>query len=143
MRMLFIIVALLAGCSQGDKEFPLFSSYESYLANANKDNIKLTYKEFFDDALMVGLDVNEPFIIEQLLFKDSMSKIISHKERIYENYGCLTVNGESHDGKPISINIEFSNNQPKRLMKMVDILILDSKEDYSNTGVCPKEYIVF
>lgn len=143
MKIFLVIIAFLAGCSQGYKEVSLFSSYEMYLANAKRENIKLTYKDFFDEALMVGLDVNDPFIIEQLLFKDSMSKIISHKEEIYESYGCLTINGESHDGKPISINIEFSNHKPKRLMKMVDILILDSKEDYSNTGVCPKEYIVY
>ncbi|RWX52692.1 hypothetical protein [Photobacterium chitinilyticum] len=142
MKVLVMFLILLAGCSSIYNEGSLFSFYERYLVDAKRDNIKLIYRDFFDDALVADVDINNSFIIEQLLFKENMKKIISHKESLYKDYGCLTVNGVDNDGKPIAINVEFSNHEPKWLMKDVDILLLDTKEDYSNTAVCPKEYVI-
>ncbi|WP_157372684.1 hypothetical protein [Photobacterium marinum] len=133
---------LLSGCSSNYNEGSLFFFYESYLVDAKRDNIKLIYRDFFDDKLVADVDIDNPFIIDQLLFKENMKRIISYKESLYKGYGCLTVNGLDNDGKPIAINVEFSNHKPKWLMKDVDILLLDTKEDYSNIGVCPKEYVV-
>lgn len=120
----------------------LTSAYKDYQNDLTFNNVKKNYRQFFSGVLVGGIDINNDFLVEQLMFKDNMKNVVKLNEVLYSDYGCLTVNGLGLDKQLMSFNIEYTRESPRALIKAVDILLLDNDEEFSNRAVCPKEYII-
>ncbi|MGR5079003.1 hypothetical protein [Photobacterium swingsii] len=140
--MVRISLLLIMALSFSVNSASLTSAYNDYLKGLTFQNIENNYSQYFSDILVGDIDISDDYLKKQLMFKESMKSIDELNETLYSNYGCLTVNGFDFDNQPMSFNIEYTKESPRALIKAVDILLLESKLEFSNKAVCPKEYIV-
>jgi len=141
-----LILALLTGCASITPESTtteptLYLAYEGYRHEVSKENIQASYTKYFSHDLVAGKNIENKEVVDQLLFKDYMSRMDSHHENIRGQKGCLTINGYDKEGMPLSFNIEYVPIDQRWLIRAIEILFVNDVHEFSQKGRCPGEYL--
>lgn len=141
-----LILALLTGCASTTPastptEPILYLAYEGYRHEVSKGNIQASYTKYFSHDLVAGKSIENKEVVDQLLFKDYMTREDSHHETIRGQKGCLTINGYDKEGMPLSFNIEYVPIDQCWLIRAIEILFVNDAHEFSLKGRCPGDHL--
>jgi hypothetical protein len=130
-----LIGFLLFGCSQIKENTDLFGIYGNYIKSAKETEVvfNMLTSELRVKINNLGSD-QFPIITS---FPTVISNSKNHYQVIDKAKGCLTINGFDKSNSPVSLYIEYTNENNKWLLSFVEIYYLESPHDFVHTGVCP------
>jgi len=142
-RILLSIAALMSlivviGATKSTVD--LYDNYKSYVSI-----VKSTQNQFVLN--MLSLDVRKK--IKKLGenqfpvlagFPNTLTTSKSHYQVIKGTKACLTVNGYDKNTKPVSLHLEYRNEQKQWLLSFVELSYLDSDKEFKNKAVCPDKF---
>lgn len=129
------IVFLLYGCNQIKESTNLFEIYQHYIKSAKETEVvyNMLTSELRVKINTLGLD-QFPIITS---FPTAISNTKNHYQVIENTKGCLTINGFDKDNSPVSLYVEYTNENKKWLLSFVEIYYLDTPNQFMHKGVCP------
>ena len=141
MKFIVILLSLLmVSCTFSHNDELLHSTYSHYESSMDKDNLPQLSLSFFSENLLAGLNLYDPEVSNQLLFKSYMPEQLESFETIKNSIGCLTINGLDDKGTPISFNIKFIYENEVWVIDDIGILFIDSPSEFSQLAKCPSDY---
>ncbi len=140
--LLLFAACFMASCAsiENEPDDTLYSKYVMYSSEADEDSIKVLYSKYFSNDLLGSESINDPEVVEQLLFKEYMKNYSNHVEKIANRAGCLTVNGFDEENKPITFNLEYTAYHGQWLISDIHILFLDDESKFLDIARCPDYY---
>ena len=137
--MQLVLATFLAGCvAPGSAVETIYSSYRAYKEASNQQNIIEIAPSFFGSNLLGDDYRSDPYVADFLLFKQSMSREVSHYEKALAHRGCLTINGYNENNELVIFSLEYSLLGDKWLISTIHI-IYDEKQPFDR-ALCPDEY---
>ena len=70
----FLIFPTLISCSLITNESELYLAYNKYSSLTDKENIKKVHSKYFSNELLGSESIDDPEVVDQLLFKSYMEK---------------------------------------------------------------------
>jgi len=129
------VIFLLFSCSQIKENTNLFGQYEHYIKSAKETEIVFNMLASELSVKIKNLGSDQFPVITG--FPTVISNTKSHYQIIDKAKGCLTINGFDKGNSPVSLYIEFTNENNKWLLSFVEIYYLESPNEFMYTGVCP------
>lgn len=138
--LLLLVFPILISCITIKSESALFAQYSKYFSETNKENIKKIHFKYFSRDLLGSESIDDPEVIDQLLFKSYMKAPYNYFEIIKIDKGCLTINGYDESNEPVAFNLEYVLLNNRWLINNIHILFLDDKSKFSKVAKCPRDY---
>ncbi|MFK5950262.1 MAG: hypothetical protein QM500_15990 [Methylococcales bacterium] len=139
MKHLIIIVFIVSvfSCVSVKKDVSLFDEYKLYVFSIN-ENEAVFLKNMLSSEVRnkIKLTGEDAFPILSS-FHGVLKEVTGQYQLINNNKGCLTVNGYDENKSPVSLYIEYINENSKWLLSYVEVFYLDSPKEFKNRGVCP------
>ncbi|CAA0118128.1 Uncharacterised protein [BD1-7 clade bacterium] len=136
----FVSIALLCfafGCTATKNSSSLFSEYESYLRDVNRENLSKVYSGYFSPALLEGESIHNLDVVDQLMFKNYMDRMDSHFQSKGNSVGCLSVNGFDLENMPVTFRLRYSK-PTNWLIEEVQVRFVNSITDFDRSAKCPE-----
>ena len=134
---LLLLVFFLFSCANSKEGVDFYDNYVVY-AQSVKDNNVFFVKEMLSAELREKVDTYKPDDFPILTeFPNVLVDIESHYQIIKNNKGCLTLNGYDDSSSPVSLFLEYSNENSRWLLAYVEIFYPDSSREFKNIGICP------
>ena len=140
----FILTTLaVAGYAADDASSAvLYEAYSRYHEEVTADNLVAVAGDYFSPSLLGSEILEDPDSVGQLLFKDYMASQDSHHEALFNNEGCLVVNGYDREGEPVVFSIKYMSGEDSWLMSGIHVAFVGSSSDFADRAKCPSEYAI-
>jgi hypothetical protein len=136
-----VVTLFIASCASiSNNHSVLFQRYSQYKVSADKNNIINIASKYFSRSLL-GNDYSKNLdASDQLLFKNYMTKIDSHFEKINVQSGCLTINGYDEENAPLIFSLKYVSDNGVWLISKIHVVFVKSTNSFSKSAKCPSEY---
>lgn len=134
------VLTLITACATtNSQQQPLYMEFSQYSEKVNAQNIKTQYQNYFTQSPLAGESLDDPDVIDHLLFPRYMKTQTDSFEKTDKATGCLTVNGVSNEDEPMTFSLEYAaTNNGWRINKILMAFFEDSTA-LPAQATCPNE----
>jgi len=140
-RSFILVISLFfIGCTVkpvvGNDFFTLFTEINKLVEEEKIVNKKEIY---FTKNYLSEVNINDKNSLFLLSIPGHIKSISSHYEKVFNSLGCMSINGSDEEGGPISLDIEFIEEQGKWRINYMYLDFINTKNDYRKEAKCPKK----
>jgi len=137
---LFFIYFIVLSCATMSEEVDLYEYYNNYVRYI-KTNNTLFAETMLSKQLREKIKLSDKDDFPILSgFPGVLSEVKNHYQSFESNKGCLSINGYDENSAPVSLYIEYSNENNQWLVAYVEIFYPDTAKEFKNFGVCPTQF---
>lgn len=98
----------MIACATKTSSPPLYSAFTRYSTGVDERNLKIEYGNYFTPRPLGEESLADPEVVNHLLFPRYMRSESAHFEKVRGPTGCLTINGLSTEGEPMTFALAYT-----------------------------------
>jgi len=130
---------MTACATTAPEQQPLYAEFSRYRETVNAQNIKMQYPNYFTQAPLDGESLDDPEVVDHLLFPRYMKTKTGNFEKTMNTMGCLTINGFSGEGEPMTLSLEYAETNDGWRINKILMAFFESQTDLPEGATCPDE----
>ena len=134
------ILLLLSSCAQQEiRNVDLHAKYSQLSTAVKNKSVVEQRTQYFSTKYLKEVNPSDVQSLDLLTLTNYIDKEASHYQKIKDAQGCLTINGFEQAGDPVSLFIEYKNENNNWLVNYIYVNLVENKKDFMEKAMCPDE----